>query len=126
MISFYCASVLALGYIGLALNVIRLRNQYRVSLADGGEPSLKRAIRAHANFNEYVPLAVILLFMAEQLVGAAALLILSALCLILGRLSHAYGILQLKEPLKFRVLGMVMTLVSMLISICVGTLNYLI
>ncbi|MBU2115457.1 MAG: MAPEG family protein, partial [Gammaproteobacteria bacterium] len=38
------------------------------------------------------------------------------IALLLGRLSHAWGVQQLKEPLKFRVFGMVLTFCVLLLS----------
>ena len=55
------AALLALWFVVLSLHVIRCRREARVSLGDGGNGRLQRAIRAQANFAEYVPLALVLL-----------------------------------------------------------------
>jgi uncharacterized membrane protein YecN with MAPEG domain len=72
LITPFYAALLALLYVGLAVRVIQLRRSERVALGDGGRQSLQRATRVHANFAEYVPLALILLVLAE-LTGAAGL-----------------------------------------------------
>ena len=105
------AGILALLYIALAVSVVRLRYRHRVALGTGDHEPLVRAIRAHANFSEYVPLALLLLYFVAEL-GISPLLIhaLAALLLI-GRILHAYSLL-VHEPRKggwpvFRTAGMV-------------------
>ena len=56
------AAILAILYIQLSFRVIKLRRAKRISLGDGGDKSLQAAIRTHANFIEYVPFSLILLF----------------------------------------------------------------
>ena len=58
--------------------------------------------------------------------GASALLVnILGLGLLLGRLSHAYGVSQVNENLRFRVSGMVMTFLTLLISAAYLLLSYL-
>ena len=59
------AGFLGLVFIFLSVRVIRARRQERVALGDGGNPQVRRAMRVHANFAEYVPLALILIAFAE-------------------------------------------------------------
>jgi uncharacterized membrane protein YecN with MAPEG domain len=48
--------------------------------------------------------------------GASALLLnILGLALLLGRLCHAYGVSQVQENLRFRVSGMVMTFLTLLV-----------
>ena len=54
-------ALLALWLLVLSARVIRERQAARVSLGDGGNRRLQRAIRGHANFVEYVPLALLML-----------------------------------------------------------------
>ncbi|KXF83099.1 MAPEG family protein [Enterovibrio coralii] len=104
------AAILAFVYLFLAKRVISYRREYRVGLSDGGHLLLKKAIRAHSNFSEYVPFTLLLVLLVElqQPSFTAGLHILGAL-LVVGRLLHAYGVSQEVEPLKFRVYGMVLT-----------------
>ena len=48
-------AVLALLYTVLAVQVGRLRQRDRAAFGDNGSLALRSAIRAHANFIEYVP-----------------------------------------------------------------------
>ncbi len=58
----------------LAVRVIDARRAAKVALGDGGQPLLLRRMRAHANFAEYVPLALLLLALAESLATFAPVL----------------------------------------------------
>ncbi|MCO5142579.1 MAG: MAPEG family protein [Oligoflexia bacterium] len=108
------ASVLAILYVYLSFRTIFARRKHKVSLGDRGNPELIRAIGVHANFAEYTPLALLLLFFVEQ--KEAEMLVVHALCicLLLGRFSHAYGVSQSKENFLFRVTGMILTFTSIL------------
>ncbi len=110
------AALLALLFVFLSLRTIRYRRRFSVAIGSGEHALLARASRAHGNFAEYVPLALLLIFFIET--GAAMPLLVHALCLLLlaGRLIHAYGISQEKENLRFRVTGMVMTFSTIVIA----------
>ena len=75
-----------------------------------------RAMRVHANFAEYVPLSLFLIYLVEA--SGVNLLIVHALgvALVVARLSHAYGVSQVRENFKFRVFGMASTFSVMLVS----------
>ena len=103
------AALLALLYLYLAAQVIRARYRTRTALGSGGDPGLERAIRAHANFAEYVPLCLVLLLLAE-LQGAWPWLVhLLGAGLLAGRAVHAWGIASTDEVLSRRRAGMVAT-----------------
>ncbi len=108
------AGMLAILFIVLSFRVIAKRNQYKVAIGSNGEELLQRAIRVHANFAEYVPFALLLMFFAEYSGLAPLYLHILGIALLLGRLSHAYGVSQQKEPLKFRVFGMLLCLLVIL------------
>ena len=76
----------------LALRVMRLRHKHQVGLGAGGEESLTRAIRAHANAVEYLPIALLLLLILELDQTRAWLLNLFGIVLIVGRILHAIGL----------------------------------
>jgi uncharacterized protein len=119
------AALLAIVFVVLSIRTIRLRRRLQVAIGDGGNPQMLRAMRVQANFAEYVPFALLLLSFAE-LQGATALrLHLLAACLVVGRISHAYGVSQLKEKFAFRITGMVLTFVCLLSSASVLLLPYL-
>ena len=110
------AALLCLLYLYLTFRVIKLRLKFGAALGDQQQPELNRAIRAHANFAEYVPFCLLLLFLLEMQNATHLLLQGLGLALLLGRILHAYAISQLKEQLKFRVAGMMLTLLTMLIA----------
>ncbi|MCV2885064.1 MAPEG family protein [Aestuariibacter sp. AA17] len=88
--SFY-ASLLAVMFLYLAIQVIVQRKEYGVALGDGGEKHVKQNIRAHANFAEYVPMALLLLLLGELNAINPLILHICGAVLILGRVLHAYG-----------------------------------
>ncbi|HMW46880.1 MAG TPA: MAPEG family protein, partial [Cellvibrionaceae bacterium] len=57
------AGVLALLYMVLTFRTIYLRGKFKAALGDGKQELLQRAIRVHGNFNEYVPLGLVLLLL---------------------------------------------------------------
>lgn len=79
----------------------------------GGRPPeasrLEQLIRAHGNFAEYVPLALVLMLLAEVQGAPAWLLQVAGACLILGRVLHALGLTRRPESVPMRVGGMVLT-----------------
>ncbi len=103
------AALLALLYIGLSVRTIRLRRRLQVALGPGEHPELLRAIRVHANFAEYAPLALILLLVVEAQGTSAWLVHALGAALLCGRSLHAHGVSQPKENFMFRVAGMVLT-----------------
>lgn len=103
------AGLLALLYVVLAVRVIGVRRGARIALGDGGDATLLRRIRVHANFAEYVPLALVLVALAESLKTDPRLLHGFGLLLIFGRFVHAVGVSQAKENFTLRVTGMMAT-----------------
>jgi len=108
IVPFY-ASLLAALYIFLSLRVIRIRRQERIGLGDRNNPRLQRAIRVHANFAEYVPLALVLIAFVEMQRSRALLVHGLCLSLVVGRVIHAYGVSQEKENYRLREAGMSLT-----------------
>lgn len=88
------AGLLALLYLFLSARVIRQRITARVAHGDGGDRELSLRMRVHANFNEYVPLGLILMAGAE--LQGAPLWVVHGLgaTLLMGRLAHAWGMSQ--------------------------------
>ncbi|NBW99496.1 glutathione S-transferase [bacterium] len=109
-ITLILSSVMGLMCVWLALQVIKNRRKHQVSLGDGGIDELTRAIRAHGNFVEYVPLSLILLACSE--LNQAPLLVVTgfAVLIFLGRAFHAYAFLGGKDHFKPRIFGMKLTL----------------
>lgn len=91
-ISSLYAGIAGIILIALTLRVINLRQRFGVGIGSGDQQKLARAIRVHANFTEYTPLALILLVLTEG-VGESALLVhIGGSVLIVSRLLHAWGL----------------------------------
>jgi len=108
------AGVLAPIYVLLAVRVIANRRRAKIALGDGGEPAMLRCMRVQANFAEYVPLALILMGLAESLGTPGFVLHLAGIALVAGRASHAYGVSQEREVFTYRVAGMALTFTTIL------------
>ncbi len=106
----FYAGIAALIFVFLSVRTLMLRRQLRVAVGDSDEPLLLRATRVHSNFAEYVPLSLILLYFLEVQGAASAMVHGLAIALLVGRLVHAYGVSQVEENYRFRVLGMALTL----------------
>jgi len=103
------AALLGLLFIALSVRVIRLRRARKVAIGAKGDPVIERAMRVHANFAEYAPLALLLIAMLElKGVGALWIHALGGL-LLAGRALHAYGVSRPDEDFRFRVAGMSLT-----------------
>jgi hypothetical protein len=103
------ASILTFVYVYLALQVISIRRNEKVSLGDGNHPRLQAAIRAHGNFVEYVPLSLGLMALLEMDHFSFWVLLALALALVLGRVCHAVAILSTPQRFRLRVRGMQLT-----------------
>ena len=114
MITALYTSLLGILWLGLTMYVILGRWKYEVSLGDGGEKDLNRRIRAHANFMETVPFAVILLWFGEMYVLIPHVVHSMGIALVIGRTLHAYGMLCRKHSTnRFRQTGMTLTMTVM-------------
>ncbi len=107
------AALLGLMYVGLSLNIARLRTSKRVSLGDGGDTELRNAIRAHGNFSEFVPLCLLLIYILSVYYGYRTVAGLSGL-LVVARVAHAAGILGIFN--QGRAIGAVLT--TLIVAVC--------
>jgi uncharacterized membrane protein YecN with MAPEG domain len=109
-------AILALWYLRLTYPVIKTRATESISLGVGNDPqgSLARAVRAHANFAEYIPLALLMMALLEWHGLNATYLYLLGGSLIAGRVLHARGIMR--AQLRPRTIGMVLTLIPIALS----------
>ena len=114
MITALYTSILGILWLGLTMYVILGRWKYEVSLGDGGERDLNRRIRAHANFMETVPFALMLLWFGEMYVWTPHVVHSMGIALVVGRILHAYGMLFRKRSTnRFRQMGMTLTMTVM-------------
>src|SRR4051812_50011486 len=99
---FYLA-ILALIYAVLAIQVAELRRGNRVVFGDGENIKLRSAIRAHANFIEYVPIIALMVAMLEMSGLAAVWVHLLMGALLVSRLLHPLGMYAGTSTLQFRI-----------------------
>mgnify|MGYP001493241233 FL=1 len=122
IIYFFLIIYLSLFYIKLFRNVV---NQRRLTKSPIGSKDIKleRAVRAHANFCETVPinlfLSLLLYFNNLLFFSVPAIIFLS-----IGRTIHANAISDINEDLKKRVKGMRLTMISIKIQLF-GVLFYI-
>ena len=110
------AAILGLIFVLMSLRTIHLRRQLGLPLGDGDHPKLRRAIRAHGNCAEYVPLCIVLMASLESTGQPESWLHWLGVILVVGRCLHAYGVSQVKENFRFRVSGMFLTFTVILSS----------
>jgi uncharacterized protein len=90
-ITLFYAGLLALMLLALSMQVVILRRRHGVGVGAGERQDLGLAVRAQANFCEYVPLGLLLLLLLEAS-GALAPVMLHGLgvMLLFGRLLHGF------------------------------------
>lgn len=109
------AAVLALLFVHLSLRVIRLRRVEQAPVGMGESQLLQRAIRAQANFAEYVPIALVLLFFVETAHYPLWVVHVLGAALLVGRAVHAWGVSREESHYRHRIWGMRLT-IGMLIA----------
>jgi uncharacterized membrane protein YecN with MAPEG domain len=92
--------------------VIARRARTGVEWLDGGDLPLLRRMRAHGNFVETAPMALLLMALLELSGLAAVWLWALGGCLLLGRLLHAASLLTHNRPWSRRG-GMALTLCAL-------------
>jgi len=110
------AAALGLLNVWLAIRIIRVRVSHKISLGNGDLPGMEARTRAHANFGEYVPMALILMGLIEMNVGASRWLWGVGALLVVARVLHPFG-MDRPMPNPYRAAGMMLTLASLLILI---------
>ena len=118
-------AILALLYVALSFQVIRLRRSNLAAFNDGGSAALRSAIRAHGNFIEYVPIAALMIGFLEMSGTPDWRVHLLMGALLVARLLHPLGMYAAPNHRAFRigrVGGMVLTLI-VLITAAVAVLG---
>lgn len=118
MIIGYYAGLLALLFVFLTVRVGRARMLTKIGIGDGGDHVLQKAIRVHANFTEFVPLALLLLFMIEMQQSSVMVLHLLGGLLFVGRVLHALGLSKTSKLSFGRCAGAGLTILVIAVSAC--------
>ena len=104
----------------LAIQVVRNRRKYKIGYGDAENKDLCKAISAHSNAVENIPLALLLLLMLEVNQLSSTLLIAFGSALLLARIIHAFGLLKTVYVSFGRTYG---TMLTWLIMIVMAALN---
>jgi uncharacterized membrane protein YecN with MAPEG domain len=110
----------------LTLKVIRLRRRDGIVLGDNNDRIMTKAIRGHANAVEQVPIALVVMGLAELQGGNAILLTLGAICLIVGRCLHGVYFAHHGTHWRLRFIGMWLTLIAqivLLLTLLIALIN---
>ena len=110
-ITAFYASLLAIIFVMLSVRVIAVRRAEKIGVGDGGNNILMRRMRVQANFSEYVPMALLLMALAESVHTDRIIMHILGIALFCARCLHAYGMSQPKEDFRFRVTGVATTFV---------------
>ena len=103
VITGFYLSILLLLYIVLGLQVSRLRRDNRVVFGDGDNIKLRSAIRAHANFAEYVPIIALMVGLLEMSGMSATRVHILLGALLLARLIQPIGMYVGPRTWQFQV-----------------------
>jgi len=103
------AALCGLLLLTLAWRVVEVRRAAKVGIGDGANPQLARRIRIHANAVEYIPIALILLGLAEAGGFPAWSLHACGASLVVARVLHAYGMTQSAGTSFGRFYGVLLT-----------------
>lgn len=122
MIIGYYAGLLGLLFVFLTLRVVRLRWVYKVGIGDGGEHVLSKAVRVHSNFTEYVPLALLLIYMVEMQYTSLVLMHGLGGALFVARILHAFGLSKTSKTSFGRAGGTIIT--TLILALCSGLLIF--
>ena len=116
---------LALLYTVLAVQVGRLRRDNLVLFGDGDNIKLRSAIRAHANFIEYVPIIALLVAMLEMSGISATRVHVLMGALLVARLLHPLGMYSKPGTWQFSAgrVGGIMITISVLIAAALFALS---
>lgn len=92
----------------LSMRISAGRRKLKVSVGDGGHPALTASTRAFGNAIEYVPLALVALAVVAVFYSAMIVHAVGG-AFFIGRVLHAWGMGQEKQPAIGRMLGMILT-----------------
>lgn len=111
------ASLLILLMIALQYRVIIARATQNVSLLDGDSKGLALKMRQHGNFIENIPLAVIIMAIAEAQGTGSNWMHVIGILLVVSRIIHPFGLNFEKGATVMRIVGTSMTQIAMAICI---------
>lgn len=112
-VTLIAAAAAALINFWLGWRIAQYREDFKVSVGDGGHEPLLRRMRAQANFIENAPIFLILLGGLELSGGNKIALAVIAALFMLARISHGVG-MDAAELRRWRMIGMIGTSLPLL------------
>ncbi len=110
------AALFGILHVIFTLRVGGYRFRSKISLGDGGDKELRNRIRAHGNFTENVPIALLLLLLNElNGLSERSLVILGSIFLV-SRILHYIMLVSRSLPMVLRPISMLGTLGVILAS----------
>ena len=104
------AAIFGFLHVIFTLRVGNYRFKSKISLGDDGDRELLKRIRAHGNFTENVPIALLLILLNDLDGAEDNTLMLMGSILLIARLTHYLTIVTVRLPWILRPLSMLGTL----------------
>ena len=120
------SAILFFLYYYLAKNVIQIRRNNKIAIGFAKNKQLEQAIAAHSNFNQYVPLGLIMMACMELNKIHFSIIFLVGISFTFGRIIHAKSFLKKTMDLKQRVQGMKFTFWTMIVMAILNIVSFLI
>ncbi len=112
-ITLCAAAAAAIINLWLAVRCGQARGAGKVALGDGGDTWVIKRMRAHANYVEFTPFALILILVLELSGRGGIVLAVSAAVYFLARIMHMFG-MEADKPGKLRMFGILGTMALLL------------
>ena len=110
------SGLLVLLMVFLSFRTIFTRRRLAVSFGDGGHSELTAASRIFGNAAEYIPPCLVILVLLALLGFQPVWVHAIGGGMLLGRLLHAWGLSQPKQPSFGRVSGMILTQAALVVG----------
>ena len=110
----FFAAIFGVLHVFFTLRVGGYRMRRKISMGDGGDIELRNRIRAHGNFIENVPIALLLLLLNDLIGTSRTTITILGSTLLISRLVHYVMIVSRRFPMILRPLSMLGTLGSIL------------
>lgn len=125
MVTSLFVSLLGFLYIAMTFKVIKGRRNQKISLGSGQDGEIIHLTSAHSNFASYAPFFLIALFLAEiQRFNIWFLMVIGFLFLT-GRILHYKSMLDGGNNFKYRVNGMKLTIIPIMILLVLNLLIFI-
>lgn len=126
MITSLFASILAIVYFKISFDTVRARRKFKISMGPGPNNEIQKYISAHSNFAAYTPILLILTYLLESSNQFANIVVfLIAATYTIGRVFHYMAFAAEKMNFNFRLIGMVMTFMTMNILAILNIIAFL-